>query len=273
MILCQISDLHIKQERKFAYGRVDTAGALERCVARINQLNPQPDAVLITGDLVDGGGLEEYRTLRPLLDALLVPYYLLVGNHDRRDTLRQVFADHDYLHQKSGFIQYALDLGELYLIALDTLEPGCGGGLLCQERLDWLDGQLVASTGRPTVLAMHHPPFLTGIAQMDAYGLAAESVSELSKRVSLYPNIERVLCGHLHRPIQVRFAGSLASTCPAPSHQVALDLTADHPLSYVLEPASFMLHLWLPGQGLVSHQEYVEQANGPFPFSGQGDAR
>ena len=39
MLICQISDLHIKAERKLAYQRVDTAGALERCVEALRGLD------------------------------------------------------------------------------------------------------------------------------------------------------------------------------------------------------------------------------------------
>ncbi|OHX13372.1 phosphodiesterase [Chromobacterium sphagni] len=270
MILCQISDLHIKRDRKFAYGKVDTAGALQRCVERINALEPRPDWVVATGDLVDSGALEEYQALRPLLDRLAMPYALLAGNHDRRDTLRQVFADHDYLHGHTEFIQYALDVGEVRLIALDTLQPGSSGGMLCRARLDWLDALLAASAGRPVVLAMHHPPFQTGIAHMDAIGLDPDAAAELARRVAAWPNVERIVCGHLHRPIQARFAGTLACTSPAPAHQVALDLRADGPSAYVLEPGGFMLHLWRPGQGLVSHQACIDPAEGPHPFFDEG---
>ena len=265
MILCQVSDLHIKQDGKLAYGRVDTAAALANCIERIKALRPRPDAVVITGDLVDIGRAEEYRTLRGLLDALDLPYYLLVGNHDHRGHLQAAFPDHAYL-QGGEFIQYAVDIGPLRLIALDTQKPPTSGGTLCEARLDWLSAQLAAAAGRPVVIAMHHPPFKTGIAHMDAIGLDAPASAALAERLRPWPNVERVICGHLHRPIQLRFAGTLASTCPAPAHQVALDLDPAGPSAFVMEPGGFMLHFWEAGQGLVSHQACVAVADGPYPF-------
>lgn len=266
MILCQITDLHIKQGGKLAYGRVDTADALQRCVARINALLPRPDAVVITGDLVDIGRAEEYATLRALLDALAMPYYLLIGNHDHREHLRAAFPDHAYLQQGGEFIQFAIDLGPLRLIALDTQQPPTSGGTLCAARLDWLSAQLNEAAERPVVIGMHHPPFNTGIAHMDAIGLDSEATAALAERLRPWPNVERIICGHLHRPIQVRFAGTLASTCPSPAHQVALDLSADGPSAFVMEPGGFLLHLWDPAQGLISHQACVDVADGPYPF-------
>ena len=70
---------------------------LERAVAHVNALDPRPDVVLATGDLVDGGKPEEYARLRRLLAPLAMPVYLIPGNHDARDALRAVFADHAYL--------------------------------------------------------------------------------------------------------------------------------------------------------------------------------
>jgi len=93
MLLAQISDLHIKQPGALAYRRVDTAASLARTIARLNALTPRPDAVLMTGDLVDHGSVEEYRHLKTLLDMLEIPYWLLIGNHDAREPLREVFAE------------------------------------------------------------------------------------------------------------------------------------------------------------------------------------
>ncbi|MCT7922930.1 metallophosphoesterase, partial [Burkholderia pseudomallei] len=67
MLLAHISDLHIKRPGALAYRRVDTAAHLARCVARLNALEPRPDAVLVTGDLTDFGDDDEYAHLKALL--------------------------------------------------------------------------------------------------------------------------------------------------------------------------------------------------------------
>ena len=67
MLLCQISDLHIKSRGENAYRVVDTAESLRRCVAHIGSLPTAPDAIVITGDLVEGGHADEYALLRELL--------------------------------------------------------------------------------------------------------------------------------------------------------------------------------------------------------------
>jgi len=72
-LLAQLSDLHIKAGGRLSYGVVDTLGALRLAVDRLNALQPRPDALVITGDLVDFGTPEEYATLREVLAELAMP--------------------------------------------------------------------------------------------------------------------------------------------------------------------------------------------------------
>lgn len=265
MLICQISDLHIKAPGALSYRVVDTAGALRRCVAHILGLPQRPDLVVATGDLTDFGRPDEYLHLRELLAPLHpMPVYLMPGNHDDRDALRAAFPDHPYLRETRGFIQYAIDAPPLRLLALDTVVPGASGGELDAARLAWLEARLAEAPGRPTVILMHHPPFQTGIGHMDQIRLADPDAFEAIVR--RHPSIERVLCGHLHRIIQVRFGGTIAASCPSPAHQVVLDLSPDAANAFVLEPPGFQLHWWDDAAGLVSHTAFVGRFDGPYPF-------
>jgi 3',5'-cyclic AMP phosphodiesterase CpdA len=66
MLIAQITDLHIRPGELLAYGRVDTASCLRRAVAALQALDPLPDVVLATGDLVDGSVHELGPLLAPL---------------------------------------------------------------------------------------------------------------------------------------------------------------------------------------------------------------
>ncbi len=266
MIIAQITDTHIKPEGRLAYRRVDATEHLARAVRHLLALDPRPDVVLATGDLVDAGLPEEYRRLRALLAPLTMPVYLIPGNHDERGALRAAFADHAYL-PREGFLHYVVEGWPVRLVALDTIVPGRPGGLMCAERLAWLDARLVEAPERPTLIFMHHPPFRTGIHHMDVLGLDnAEAMREVVRR---HAQVEAVVCGHLHRPIQVRWAGTVASTAPSTAHQVALDLRDDGPAEFVMEPPACQLHVWTPGVGLVSHTSFIGTFDGPHPFFDQ----
>ncbi|MCA3920224.1 phosphodiesterase, partial [Burkholderia sp.] len=217
MLLAQISDLHIKRPGQLAYRRVDTAAALARCIAKLNALEPRPDAVLVTGDLTDFGHDEEYGNLRGLLETLEIPYYLMIGNHDDRAGLRRAFAGRAEL-QDGEFVQYALDVGAVRVLALDSQVPGASHGDLCDARLAWLAAQLDAARDRPVIVALHHPPFVAGIGHMDKLRLAPAAAAKLDALLRGHPNVERVLCGHVHRTMFTRFGGTLASAVPSPAH-------------------------------------------------------
>lgn len=267
-LIAQISDFHIKAAGRLSYRVVDTAAALRACVKALRGLRQRPDVVVATGDLVDFGRPEEYAALRELLAPLEMPLYLIPGNHDDRAALRAAFPEHAYLRRDDAFIQYAIEDHPLRIIGIDTIIPGAPGGELCARRLAWLDATLGAEPGRPTVVLMHHPPFTTFIGHMDRMGL--REPGRLAAVISRHPQVERLLCGHLHRPIQARFAGTIASTAPSPSHQVVLDLDAQAPSAFVLEPPAFELHAWAPGTGLISHTAYIGAYDGPYPFYENG---
>ena len=263
--LIQLTDLHIRAPGCLTYRRIDAAAYLKRAVDSVLSLPQTPHAIVISGDLTDFGRAEEYANLRTLLEPLNpLPLYLMPGNHDDRDALRAAFPDHAYLGQE-GFIQYAVDIGALRLIALDTLVPGRSEGMLCADRLDWLAQQLAASGERPVVIALHHPPFQTLIGHMDAIGLQ-QGAQALEDLVRAHPNVARVISGHLHRSIQVGFGGSVATTAPSVAHQVCLDLAPDAASAWTLEPPGFMVHA-LPDDGrLVSHTQASGHFDGPYPF-------
>ena len=75
------------------------------------------------------------------------------------------------------------------------------------------------------------------------------------------------MCGHVHRPIQVRWAGTMASIAPSTAHQATLDLRDGAPLSMKMEPPAIALHLWRPGTGLVTHVSYIGTYDGPQSVS------
>lgn len=263
--IVQLTDLHLREPGSMTYGRIDTARYLRAAVGSVLALRQRPDAVVITGDLTDFGRPAEYEHLRMLLAPLTMPFYLLAGNHDDRAVLRAAFPDHAYLGQE-GFIQYAVDIGPIRLVALDTSIPRKSAGELCDERLAWLKDTLAQAAGRPVVIAMHHPPFRTLIGHMDDIGLNT-GAEELEAMVAQHGNVERIICGHLHRCIDVRFGGTIASTALAPAHQITLDLATDAAATWMLEPPGFRIHAWDEQSGrLVTHTAFSGTFEGPYPF-------
>jgi 3',5'-cyclic AMP phosphodiesterase CpdA len=263
VLLAQISDLHFLPKGTLAFGAVDTAGCLERAIAHLNALEPPPEAVLITGDLTNDGDGPVWAALIETLGDLRAPVCAVPGNHDGRELMRRAFAPLE-LFMDEGPLCFALDLGPLRLIGLDSLIEGEPSGRLGPAQLAWLDRRLGDAPDKPALVALHHPPFRTGIDHMDAMML--EDGAALAEVVGRHPQVERVLCGHVHRAVQCRWAGTIAQICPNVAHAVELTL-AGAPARWILEPPAVLLHEWRGDRGLVTHLDFI----GTFPVGAFSD--
>jgi 3',5'-cyclic AMP phosphodiesterase CpdA len=249
MLIAHLTDCHVVEPGALVADRVDTAAALRRAVAVIRTMEPRPEVVLATGDLVNDGRPGQYDHLMALLEPLDQPVLPIPGNHDVRSEVRARFPVVPDGPDDAP-VDYVVDDHPVRLIGLDTSIVGSHAGRLSDRQLAWLDERLGEAPERPTLLFQHHPPFRSGIAHMDAMGL--DGIERLASVLVRYRNVEAVVCGHLHRAIQARFAGTIASCWPSTGAQLALQLT-DGPIRYTSEPAAVALHRWDPAGGFTSH--------------------
>jgi Icc protein len=266
--IAQISDLHIKPPGTLAYGRVDTGKALERCVAALNEFDPAPDFVVISGDLADTPSAEEYQYLKRLLAPLELPFAGIPGNHDSRELMRAALPSASYAFP-AGALNQKIEVGGLDLLLLDSSVNGKPHGQLDGPTLEWLDAMLAAAPGRPALLFLHHPPFRAGIWHMDRQNLA--NANDLAPVIRRHPRLQLIATGHIHRAVLTMFAGVPTTICPAPNHAVDLDLAKLREPSFKVEPPAFHLHTWFPGEGfgtVVTHQVPIGTFDGPHPFFG-----
>lgn len=265
ILIAQISDLHLRPRGLPALGFVDTNAHARRAIAALLALRPVPDAVVVSGDIADTGDPREYAMAREILSALPMPVFVIPGNHDRRDAMRASLADTGWMGSAAdGPVNYAADVGPVRLVCLDSLVPGRPHGELGTATLAWLDATLAGAPDRPTLVALHHPPFRTGLGHMDA--ILLDDGAALEEVLRRHRQVERVVCGHVHRAITAQFGGTLAMISPGTAHQVALDL-ADSPTAlFVMEPAGYLAHTWTERTGFISHLQYIERFPGPYDF-------
>lgn len=258
-LIAQISDTHIRQAGELIEGKIDTFEYLVTCIDRIKALPQLPDIVVASGDLADSGAASEYRRLKSQLDRLNMPYTVMPGNHDTRAGLREVFGNTPALPVASGgYLQYTIELPELRVICLDTLDEGKESGWLCMDRLDWLHDQLAASS-LPAMIFLHHPPFDCGIPGMDRIKLG--NPDALSALLKANKQVIGLACGHVHRSVFTQWADIPACICPSPAHQIHLDMRPASPLAWTQEPGGFLLHDF-NGDTFTTHI-----VHGPSPVS------
>lgn len=235
MRIVQITDTHIvaKGSHWLSDPSTQTEGRLSRAIARINQL--APDAVILSGDATDDGSPASYKHLKELLAPLEAPLFLTPGNHDDRDALRTAFS------LPEGFIQYTVDAFPVRLLCLDSHIPGEAGGLLCDQRLDWLEAALQTHPEKPTLLFLHHPPVKTGMKCFDKILLAPSPRFE--SLVQRHPQILALLCGHYHHLCISTYGSKLCYLAPsvAPVHYFAHP-DDDEPAAIELDDPAITLH-------------------------------
>lgn len=263
LLIAHISDVHVS-------GRApDLSDAhLARLVQLVDHLcamDRLPDALLVAGDLADHGSEEAYRLVEEQLRRCPFPAYVAVGNHDDRAAARAVFGGAD-----GEFMQYAVDVGELRVIVIDTLEEGRHGGGFCEKRAAWLRDALSDAGDRPVIILMHHMPIDTGLDWMTT-SMSEPWVARLDAALGVSEHVVALLAGHIHRPMAASHNGIPVFTCPAVNARLVLDLAELSPerpdgRPLVVDSApGYALHLWRGGT-LTTHFDFLDEQHVVFSF-------
>ncbi len=223
--LIQISDPHVEVAGATARYGTDTAVVLERALRRVEDSGLRPDALVLTGDLTEHGRPEEYRRLRaavaPVAERLGAAVVYVAGNHDVPAVLRRELldTDADIDTDDPSPLHYAVRLGGLRVVVLDSSVPDRAYGALSDQQLSWLRAELAEPAPDGTVLVLHHPPLPSVMPVTAAIELQqpGELVAAIAGR-----DVRIVLAGHTHvvstgsvAGIPVWTGGALASTADA----------------------------------------------------------
>jgi len=247
-LLVQLSDLHLGGNE----GGLDPIPRLEAVIDAVRSLPNRPDAMLVSGDLTDDGAADGYRAAREMLARLELPLHVIPGNHDDRGRLREAF---DLPGVGSEPVNYSTWVGKLRLVALDSIVPGQDPGDFPPEQLRWLDAELGAEPEAPTLLALHHPPLSTGIAEWDAINLSPRQREALAEVVTRHRQLRGIVGGHLHRVAASALAGCPVLAAPSTYWQVRPDF-AEGDEYHVVDAPGFAIHALRDGE-LYSQAESV----------------
>ncbi|WP_370322428.1 phosphodiesterase [Oricola sp.] len=198
MKIVHISDIHINAEPILDLDPVEN---FRKCLAHVEEYQPDADRIVITGDLTHHGLAESYRLLKEMLAGTSLTGdrapRLLIGNHDRRETFAAAFPDAK--RDRDGFIQWSEETPAGVFIYMDTVEPGTHAGAYCEKRRGWLEGELddARREGKPAFLFMHHNPTTVHVANADQIGIRDET--ELKALLARYrETVRHIFFGHCH---------------------------------------------------------------------------
>lgn len=243
MRILQISDFHLRGDGRLSFRVVDTPACLRTAAAHLLSLRQKPDMMVITGDLADSGDEHAYRMLHEALSPMGIPIYAVPGNHDRRDRMRSILKGWCPENPETDpYLCYAVEGEETRCLMMDSMVPGSHSGHVHPVCADWLERELAARSV-PTLVFMHHPPFVTGMGAMDEPYENAERLRGILEKAPW----ARLCCGHMHRPISTIWGGVMAVTAPAASMQIELDLSPEGGDTFVMEAPGYLLHDWRDG--------------------------
>lgn len=205
----QLSDFHIKSQPSRLWG-VDVDESLEKVLACVKARDPQPDLLLVTGDLV-GDDPSAYQRVSRILSVLQIPAYCLPGNHDFPRTMSQVL--------QHGLVRWEryIKVGAWQFILLDSSFPETPDGHLAYTELAFLDTVLALEPAAHSVVCLHHNPVPSHTPWLDT--MTVHNGDALFAILSRHPQVRAVVWGHLHGEFSDMWRGVHLLAAPATSVQ------------------------------------------------------
>lgn len=188
--LTHLTDPHLYGGEGELLRGIATLPSLEATLAHAQQRDWPPDAVLVTGDLVqdDPAG---YAHFRRLFGALRLPVLCLPGNHDEPEAMRRELDCAPFV------ICGHVDLGLWRIVLLDSTVAGSAAGRLGAESLAALRSALAGAPQRHALVCLHHHPVPMESRWLDHVGL--QNAGEFFDIIDRHPNVRGVVWGHVHQ--------------------------------------------------------------------------
>ncbi len=255
MIIAQISDTHIAADTPDADQRMRDFALTG---ADRNALDPAPDAIVHTGDIVHNGRPDEYAQAAAVLAQARAPVYVVAGNKDDRANLRVGFSSCGYLAGDGDFIDYAIEDYPVRLIALDTLSSGSNKGDFCPERVRRLIDLIDAETTKPIAVFTHHPPFEVMVGPDRLHFETPEKMFRLRRALQRSGRVVAVFSGHVHRAAAGHIGNipATAMPCIATTRRYG-----EYPPEMTMRPV-YQVHRFDPVWGFATETRIVEAGNG-----------
>lgn len=255
--LLQITDCHLGEVSGTKLLSMDPDESLDDVLRLAKKQYPDPDFMLVTGDLANEPSSEAYgRLLKKLQHSMSCPMAWLPGNHDVPEIMGEFGADINHKIR---------DLGDWLLILLNSRKPKRIYGQLSEQELSLLEQTLKANPDKHIVITMHHQPVPIYSQWMDNY--IVRNADEFWKLAEHYPQVKLVLWGHVHQEFESNYNNIRLLATPSTCIQFTPGKKAFHIDNTM--PGYRWLKLY-PNGDIESGVERVEEKDYGIDFSSNG---
>lgn len=191
-----LTDLHVTDPALSDPGLAsDTVATLEKVIAMVNAMQPQPAFVAISGDLTNRGEEQSYRLLRAMLERIEAPLVLALGNHDTRPGFYRGMLDREGVPMEP-YCHEAVHAG-IHVVTLDSSIPGKVSGAITPDQFEFLASALDNHPELPKLLMIHHPPALDEHTDLGWESIGWRDTLALAEAIE-GRNVIGILSGHIH---------------------------------------------------------------------------
>jgi len=203
----QFSDCHLFADPAEILMGVNVWRSLTEVQALARRIDPAPDLILASGDLVHDESQEAYGRLARSFSGFDAPVYCLPGNHDDPEMMKRL------LTAGNVSVPGEVWLGGWQFVFLDSVIPGMVEGRLSDDELARLEACLAAGRDYHALLCVHHQPVPIGSPWMDDIGLS--NSADLWRVIADFPQVRGVVWGHIHQEYDDVRRGIRLLGCPA----------------------------------------------------------
>jgi Icc protein len=188
--IIHFTDPHLFGSPRESLRGIATLPSLQATLTHAQATAWPPDAVLVTGDLVQHDP-EGYRHFRRLLGSLGLPVLCIPGNHDDPSAMSRELAGEPFI--LGGHV----DMKGWRIVLLDSHVPDHAHGELKQEQLTLLTQALDTAGDLHCLVCLHHHPVPMGSRWLDTVGL--KNAAAFWERIEGHPGVRAIVFGHVHQ--------------------------------------------------------------------------
>lgn len=207
--IVQISDTHLFEDQSRELAGRNTWNSFLAVRDLVLAKHPDPDMILLTGDLSQDFSDESYQHLAGAMESFSCPIYWIPGNHDKSVDLKRVMSSTQCKPDKD------IVTDAWHIVLLDSSVEGKVFGEFSEAELHHLSEAVGMYPEKYFMVCLHHHPISVDVSWLDNIGL--KHPDRFLGLVNQHPNLRLIAWGHIHLQFEKQEGDvqylSVPSTC------------------------------------------------------------